>query len=69
ALQLIEQYAFHSLWLQQIYANIQADNSISIELFKKAGFKHNGIKKAWIKTPKNFLDEFFMQKLNPEYHG
>ena len=69
ALQLIEEYAFKSLWLQQIYANIHANNSISIELFKTAGFDHNGTKKAWIRTPHNFLDELFMQKLNPEYHG
>ncbi|MFW6019744.1 MAG: GNAT family N-acetyltransferase [Bacteroidales bacterium] len=69
ALQLIEQYAFQSLWLQQIYANIHAANSISIDLFKAAGFNHNGTKKAWIKTPQRFMDEFFMQKLNPEYHG
>lgn len=69
ALQQLEQYAFQTLWLQQIYANIRENNSQSIELFKVAGFEHTGTKKAWVKTPQDFIDEYFMQKLNPEYHG
>lgn len=69
ALQKIEKYAFHDLWLQQIYARILEDNQTSIQLFTSEGFVQTGTKKAWIKTPNKYIDEIFMQKLNPAYHG
>lgn len=69
ALQKIEKYAFHDLWLQQIYARILGDNMVSIQLFTSEGFVQTGTKKAWIKTPDKYIDEIFMQKLNPAYHG
>ncbi|MGM0647544.1 MAG: GNAT family N-acetyltransferase [Bacteroidota bacterium] len=68
ALEKIEDYAFHDLWLQQIYATLKSDNPESMQLFLSFGFEQTGTKKAWIKTPNRYLDELFMQKLNPYYH-
>ncbi|MFO8054444.1 MAG: GNAT family N-acetyltransferase [Bacteroidales bacterium] len=68
ALEKLIYYAFHDLWLQQLYANILADNTGSIKLFEKAGFQKTGTKKAWIKTPDKYLNEEFYQLLNPAYH-
>ncbi len=61
-------YAFDDLGLQQVYARIKEDNSSSIKLFRKLGFEQTGTLRAWHKTARSYEDEFFMQKLNPEYH-
>jgi len=68
ALKKLMDYAFNQLWLQQLGAAIRKDNTASIRLFEKAGFIHSGTKKAWYKTPEGFLDQIYMQALNPVYH-
>ncbi len=63
ALTVLSKYAFEVLGLKQLYANIAADNTISVELFKKSGFKEIGIKKEWIKTVTGWKDEYLFQKI------
>ena len=63
ALKALSNYAFEILGLKQLYANITADNLISIKLFEKSGFEKVGIKKDWIKTPSAWKDEILFQKM------
>ena len=61
ALSLLIKYVFTHLQLHQLYANITADNSNSIQLFKKHHFKKAGIKKDWILSKGKFKDEILYQ--------
>jgi diamine N-acetyltransferase len=60
---LIE-YCFKTLQLHQVYCNILANNTESMDLFKKQGFVQTGQKTDWIKTSDNYLDEYFFQLIN-----
>ena len=62
---LIE-YCFKTLQLHQLYCNILANNTESMDLFKKLGFVQAGIKKAWIKTTDGYLDEYLFQLIKKE---
>lgn len=62
-LSALAEYAVGSLGLKQLYANIGADNEVSIKLFEKAGFIRNGVKKYWLKTSAGWKDEYFFQKI------
>ncbi len=63
ALQALSNYALHVLGLKQLYANIAADNTVSIHLFEKMGFSQAGIKKEWLKIPGGWKDEILFQKM------
>lgn len=54
-------YAFKTLDLHQIYANITIDNKKSIDLFTKHHFTKIGIKKDWIKSENQYKDELLFQ--------
>lgn len=64
ALACIIEYCFKTLQLHQLYCNILANNTESIELFKKQGFIQSGIKKDWIKTLDKYSDEHLFQLIN-----
>lgn len=64
ALKLLISYAFHYLNLHQLYANITVDNSNSIKLFEKFNFKCVGIKKDWIYSNSQFLNEATYQLIH-----
>ncbi len=64
ALQLLIQYAFNQLQLHQLYANIGAENSRSLQLFSKFDFQKIGIKKDWNKNNGNYQDEYLFQLIN-----
>ena len=57
-------YCFKTLQLHQLYCNILANNTESMDLFKKQGFVQTGQKTDWIKTSDNYLDEYFFQLIN-----
>ena len=57
-------YCFKTLQLHQLYCNILANNTVSIELFKKQGFVEIGRKKDWIQTDNGYLDELIFQLIN-----
>lgn len=61
ALELLINYSFRQLELHQLFANITPDNSNSLHLFKKFGFKQVGIKKEWLSINGTFKDEALYQ--------
>ncbi len=65
SLNLLIDYAFNFLELHQLYCNILIDNEASLNLFKKVGFSVTAQKKEWFWTGKYWLDEWFLQLLNP----
>lgn len=64
AIELLVNYSFNQLNLHQLFANITADNTKSLELFKKLNFKKIGIKKEWIFSKGAFKDEILFQLIN-----
>ncbi|MEM9867669.1 MAG: GNAT family N-acetyltransferase [Bacteroidota bacterium] len=68
AIALLCDYAFSTLHLHQIYANILEDNVPSINLFTKLGFETVGIKREWIRTREGFKNEIMFQKIAPHVH-
>ncbi|CAZ94079.1 GNAT family N-acetyltransferase [Zobellia galactanivorans] len=64
ALQLLCDYAFGTLALHQLYANVMEGNDASIHLFKKMGFKEVGLKKDWIFSEGGYKNEILFQKIN-----
>jgi len=66
ALELLCNYAFSTLNMHQLFANISEDNTASISLFEKAGFTQSGVKKDWIRSQGTYKNELFYQKLNHE---
>lgn len=65
ALQLLTRYAFETLQLHQLYCNIASSNTISLQLFKNAGFVEVGVKKEWTKSVDGWVDELMLQAINP----
>jgi diamine N-acetyltransferase len=65
ALNIFIKYAFNTLQLHQLYANITTDNLKSIQLFTKNNFKLVGIKKDWIFIDHQYKDEGLYQLINP----
>ena len=63
ALEALAYYSLNTLGMKQLFANIGADNEISMALFEKMGFVKSGVKKYWIKTASGWKDEFFYQKI------
>lgn len=63
AIHLVMEYAFSTLALKQVYANVVVGNEASIHLFKKLGFLEVGIKKDWIFSNGVYKDEILFQKL------
>ena len=64
ALTLLIDYAFSTLDMRQLYANVGVGNIASLHLFKKLGFIQAGVKKDWIFSEGKFSDEILFQKLN-----
>ncbi|HYW94382.1 MAG TPA: GNAT family protein [Bacteroidales bacterium] len=61
ALDTLITYSFNILILKQLYCNITENNTDSLQLFIRHGFVITGQKQSWIKTPKNWLTEYFLQ--------
>lgn len=66
SLMFLIDYCFRTLQLHQLYCNILANNSESIDLFKKQGFIQVGVKKDWIKTSDGYLDEYIFQLISKD---
>lgn len=65
ALNLLINYCFSHLSLHQLYCNIGANNSSSINLFEKADFECVGEKKEWLKTNNGWESELIYQLIKP----
>ena len=64
ALSILITHCFKKMNLYQLYCNIAEDNKASLNLFKKHKFKITGKKKDWVRTSKNYLDEYTLQLIN-----
>lgn len=65
AISLLTDYAFGTLGLHQVYANVLEDNSASRHLFEKLGFEHTGTKKSWTHVEGGYKDQLLFQKIRP----
>lgn len=63
-LELIEEYAFSFLQLQQLFAHIGVNNILSLKLFEKAKYQQIGVLKDWIRVEDSFEDVAIVQLLN-----
>jgi diamine N-acetyltransferase len=66
ALKCLIEYCFKTLQLHQLYCNILANNTESMDLFRKQGFVQTGNKKEWVKTAEGYLDELMFQMMNAD---
>jgi diamine N-acetyltransferase len=64
SLELLINYAFETLQLHQLFANISIDNPESIRLFESKGFRFIGIKKEWNRIRNNWHDESMFQLIH-----
>ncbi|NMH28027.1 GNAT family N-acetyltransferase [Flavobacterium silvaticum] len=67
ALELLIDYSFTHLGLQQLYANIDPANTPSVSLFTKFGFEIIGVKKQWNRINGQFKDEALYQLINSNF--
>ena len=63
ALELLKNHAREVLRLHQIYATVGADNRASLSLFRAAGFRRVGIRRAWLRTARGWQDAVELQLL------
>lgn len=63
AISLLCDYAFSTLGLRQLFANVVEGNEASIHLFQKMGFMKVGIKKDWIFSNGSYKNEVLFQKI------
>ena len=64
ALDLIGEYAFHTLDLRQLFAYVGEQNKQSIHLFTKKGFKKAGILEDWTRFGTEFKNVLLFQKIS-----
>lgn len=67
ALQLLLQYAFYHLNLYQLFANIDPENTASIQLFRNFNFEQIGLKKDWNLVNGVYKDEIMLQLLTKNH--
>lgn len=60
-LSLLREYAFSHLGLHQLYAEVPADHSASVELFKNCGYEVSEKRSEWVRKNDEWLDVFLMQ--------
>ena len=63
ALNLLCNYAFKKLHINQLYAFIPDWNEESLGLFEKNGFKKSALLQQWLRTENGFGNVFLVQKL------
>lgn len=64
AVELLKDYCFNILLLNQLYIYTLANNIESILLFESLGFERCGIRKQWYKTNEGYLDQIEYQLIN-----
>ncbi len=65
ALEMLRQYARDVLRLHQVYATVGTDNTASMKLFRAAGFRRVGTRRAWLRTAHGWADAVEWQCLLP----
>ncbi|WP_236689409.1 GNAT family N-acetyltransferase [Dysgonomonas macrotermitis] len=61
ALELVREYVFGFLRINQLYAYIAANNDKSLRLFEKSGYKQSGLLKEWIFCDNKYKDVYIYQ--------
>lgn len=61
AIEIVKEYSFKVLKLNQLYCDISEENEQSLKLFEKTGFKITGKKLSWINSEIGFKNVIFMQ--------
>lgn len=64
ALDVLIKYSFTTLQLHQLFCNITSDNTDSINLFQKKGFKLIGTKQDWLIFDNKKINESMYQLIN-----
>lgn len=64
ALNLLIDYSFKILHINQLYAYIAANNTQSLKLFRSCGFTESGILKQWLREENGYSDVCFLQKIS-----
>ncbi|TFD98840.1 N-acetyltransferase [Dysgonomonas capnocytophagoides] len=64
ALELVHEYIFNFLRINQLYAYIASDNKNSLKLFEKSGYKQSGFLKQWIYCSEQYKDVYIYQLVN-----
>jgi diamine N-acetyltransferase len=67
ALEILLEYCFNTLILNQVFCNILDSNASSKRLFEKAGFVKSGTRVQWIRTADGWEDESFYRLLRQEW--
>ena len=65
ALQALIRYSFQILGLNQLYCNILSTNVRSLNLFKSKDFSVVGLKREWVRSTTDWIDEYLLQLINP----
>ncbi len=65
ALDLLIDYAFNTLNLHQLYCHISSSNIVSLNLFANHRFEIIGLKKEWLLIDNKWVDEYILQRINP----
>jgi len=68
ALQLVEEYVFGFLKINQLYCHIAKNNPASIQMFEKENFSKT-ILKNWIKSSSGFEDIIVFQQFIDDYNA
>ncbi|MBM3403453.1 MAG: GNAT family N-acetyltransferase [Bacteroidetes bacterium] len=63
SLHLLLEYCFQTIGMHTVYAGIPENNLPSIRLFERAGFIQSGMRKEWLKSGNQWINELFYQKL------
>ena len=61
-LNLLAEYSFEHLGLHQLYAEVPGGHNPSINLFKKAGYTGNEVRKDWVRKGSLWKDVILLQK-------
>lgn len=64
ALELLCDYAFNFLHINQLYAHIPVSNEASIQLFASVGFTQSGLLKEWLHRENGYEDVILVQRGN-----
>ena len=64
ALEVLQNYVFNYLKINQLHAVIPENNAASLQLFKSSGFSKSGTLQQWVSTTDGYEDAFILQKIN-----
>ncbi len=66
ALALVDDFAFSTLGLHRLYADVDADNAASLALFERAGYLREGLLRGHWKTHIGIRDSAILGKLKQD---